>query len=296
MNVTDRKPVRWEQGADGIVVVTLDDPEHSVNTMNDGYRAAMGECVDALVADRVGITGVIITSAKKTFFAGGDLAWLSAAGPDDAPAIMATSMELKTQFRKLETLGRPVVAAMNGTALGGGLEIGLACHHRIGLDAQGRGLRAARGDAGPAARSRRRRADHPDARHPGRVHEGAGPGAAAQAGRRAGDRHRRRAGHHARADAGPGPGLDQGQPERRAALGPARLPDPGRHPDAPRSWPRCCRRSRPTCASSSRAPRCRRRATSWPRPWRVPRSTSTPRSGSRPATSPSWSAGRSRRT
>jgi 3-hydroxyacyl-CoA dehydrogenase / enoyl-CoA hydratase / 3-hydroxybutyryl-CoA epimerase len=137
MTSTDRKPVRWEQGADGIVVVTLDDPEHSVNTMNERYRVAMGECVDALVADRVGITGVIITSAKKTFFAGGDLAWLSSAGPDDAPAIMADSMELKAQFRKLETLGRPVVAAMNGTALGGGLEIGLACHHRIGLDAKG---------------------------------------------------------------------------------------------------------------------------------------------------------------
>jgi 3-hydroxyacyl-CoA dehydrogenase / enoyl-CoA hydratase / 3-hydroxybutyryl-CoA epimerase len=137
MTSTDRKPVRWEQGADGIVVVTLDDPEHSVNTMNERYRVAMGECVDALVADRVGITGVIVTSAKKTFFAGGDLAWLSSAGPDDAPAIMADSMELKAQFRKLETLGRPVVAAMNGTALGGGLEIGLACHHRIGLDAKG---------------------------------------------------------------------------------------------------------------------------------------------------------------
>ncbi|HWM58621.1 MAG TPA: 3-hydroxyacyl-CoA dehydrogenase NAD-binding domain-containing protein [Pseudonocardia sp.] len=130
-------PVRWEQGADGIVVVTLDDPGRSANTMNDRYRVAMGECVDALVADRVGITGVIITSAKKTFFAGGDLDWLSTAGPDDAPAVMATSMEIKSQFRKLETLGRPVVAAMNGTALGGGLEIGLACHHRIGLDARG---------------------------------------------------------------------------------------------------------------------------------------------------------------
>jgi len=133
----NQSPVRWEQGPDGIVVVTLDDPERSVNTMNDRYRVAMGECVDALVADRVGITGVIITSAKKTFFAGGDLDWLSSAGPDDAPAIMASSMELKAQFRKLETLGRPVVAAMNGTALGGGLEIGLACHHRIGLDRKG---------------------------------------------------------------------------------------------------------------------------------------------------------------
>ncbi len=129
--------VRWEKGDDGIVVVTLDDPGRSANTMNDRYSEAMGECVDALVAGRERITGVIITSAKKTFFAGGDLAWLSSAGPEDAPSIMASSMGLKAQFRKLETLGRPVVAAMNGTALGGGLEIGLACHHRIGLDAKG---------------------------------------------------------------------------------------------------------------------------------------------------------------
>ena len=131
------KPVRWERGDDGIVVVTLDDPTRSANTMNDRFSAAFGECVDALAADRDNITGVIITSAKKTFFAGGDLDWLSSAGPDDAPAVMDTSMRIKAQLRKLETLGRPVVAAMNGTALGGGLEIGLACHHRIGLDAKG---------------------------------------------------------------------------------------------------------------------------------------------------------------
>ena len=132
-----QQAVRWERDADGIVVVILDDPGRSANTMNDRYHEAMGRCVDALVAGRDEITGVIITSAKKTFFAGGDLAWLSSARPEDAPAIMSRSMELKAQFRKLETLGRPVVAAMNGTALGGGLEIGLACHHRIGLDAKG---------------------------------------------------------------------------------------------------------------------------------------------------------------
>jgi 3-hydroxyacyl-CoA dehydrogenase / enoyl-CoA hydratase / 3-hydroxybutyryl-CoA epimerase len=137
MSEQQQRAVRWERDADGIVVVTLDDPGRSANTMNDRYTEAMGACVDALVAGRDEITGVIITSAKKTFFAGGDLAVLSAAGPDDAPAVMAMSMGLKAQFRKLETLGRPVVAAMNGSALGGGLEIGLACHHRIGLDARG---------------------------------------------------------------------------------------------------------------------------------------------------------------
>ncbi|MCY7341162.1 MAG: enoyl-CoA hydratase/isomerase family protein [Pseudonocardia sp.] len=134
---TEQKAVRFEKGADGIVVVTLDDPGRSANTLNDRYVAAMGETVDALVADRENITGVILTSAKKTFFAGGDLDSMSKATPADAPAVMEGSMRVKAQLRKLETLGRPVVAAMNGTALGGGLEIGLACHHRIGLDSRG---------------------------------------------------------------------------------------------------------------------------------------------------------------
>jgi 3-hydroxyacyl-CoA dehydrogenase / enoyl-CoA hydratase / 3-hydroxybutyryl-CoA epimerase len=135
--VTESQAVRWERGEDGVVVVTLDDPGRSANTMNERYVAAMGACVDALVAGKENIAGVIITSAKKTFFAGGDLDSMSKATEADAGAVMENSMTVKKQLRRLETLGRPVVAAMNGTALGGGLEIGLACHHRIGLDAPG---------------------------------------------------------------------------------------------------------------------------------------------------------------
>ncbi|NMI01582.1 3-hydroxyacyl-CoA dehydrogenase NAD-binding domain-containing protein [Pseudonocardia acidicola] len=135
--MSEQKAVRWERGDDGIAIVTLDDPGRSANTMNDRYVAAMGEVVDALVAEKDDLTGVIVTSAKKTFFAGGDLDSMSKATPADAPAIMENVATVKAQLRKLETLGKPVVAAMNGTALGGGLEIGLACHHRIGLDAKG---------------------------------------------------------------------------------------------------------------------------------------------------------------
>ena len=135
--MTEQKAVRWEKGSDGIVVVTLDDPGRSANTMNERYKAAMDECLEALVRDSDEITGVIITSAKKTFFAGGDLDRLIKATPADAADVFAGVTEVKAQLRKLETLGKPVVAAMNGTALGGGLEIGLACHHRIGLDAPG---------------------------------------------------------------------------------------------------------------------------------------------------------------
>ncbi len=135
--MTEQKAVRAEVGADGIAIVTLDDPGRSANTMNERYKAAMGEVVDELVAAKGELTGVIITSAKKTFFAGGDLEALSSVTPADAPVFMQNLTEVKAQLRRLETLGRPVVAAMNGTALGGGLEIGLACHHRIGLNAPG---------------------------------------------------------------------------------------------------------------------------------------------------------------
>lgn len=132
-----QKTLRWEKGADGIVLVTLDDPAKSANTMSEQFKADFDELTHELVKAKDDITGVIITSAKKTFFAGGDLNRLIQATPEDAPRIFAEGQELKAALRRLETLGRPVVAAMNGTALGGGLEIGLACHHRIGLDAKG---------------------------------------------------------------------------------------------------------------------------------------------------------------
>ena len=80
------------------------------------------------------ITGVIITSAKDTFFAGGDLTLLTQVTRDNAAQFDAGVREIKSVMRRLETLGRPVVAALNGAALGGGLEIALACHHRVALD------------------------------------------------------------------------------------------------------------------------------------------------------------------
>ena len=77
---------------------------------------------------------MIITSGKKTFFAGGDLDLLMQVTPAHAEEFQAGLNELNGQLRALETLGKPVVACLNGTALGGGLEIALACHRRIALD------------------------------------------------------------------------------------------------------------------------------------------------------------------
>ncbi|MGH3764723.1 MAG: 3-hydroxyacyl-CoA dehydrogenase NAD-binding domain-containing protein [Pseudonocardiaceae bacterium] len=129
--------IRWDAGADGVVTLTLDDPGRSANTMNAGYVASMGETLDRLEAERDSITGVILTSAKKTFFAGADLNNVRNVTPEGAREFAAYIALVKGQLRRLEKLGKPVVAAINGAALGGGLELALACHHRIALDAPG---------------------------------------------------------------------------------------------------------------------------------------------------------------
>lgn len=127
--------INYERDGDGVVTLTLDDPGQSANTMNATYVAAMTAAVDRLEAEREQVTGVIVTSAKKTFFAGGDLPSMARAEKRDAPALFELLSTIKRDFRRLETYGRPVVAAINGAALGGGLEVALACHHRIALDA-----------------------------------------------------------------------------------------------------------------------------------------------------------------
>lgn len=126
--------IRYEKGQDNIVVLTMDMPGQSANTMNAEYRAAMGNIVDRLETEKDSIAGVILTSAKKTFFAGGDLNELIKVTKADAAQFYQMILNIKGQLRRLECLGKPVVAAINGAALGGGWEIALACHHRIALD------------------------------------------------------------------------------------------------------------------------------------------------------------------
>ncbi|HEY0692157.1 MAG TPA: 3-hydroxyacyl-CoA dehydrogenase NAD-binding domain-containing protein [Kribbella sp.] len=118
----------------GVVTLTMDDPAAGANTMNDTYIAAMAATVERLQTEKADLKGVVITSAKDTFFAGGNLQMLSQIQPENAAEVFETLEEVKRQLRVLETLGVPVVAAINGAALGGGLEIALACHHRIVAD------------------------------------------------------------------------------------------------------------------------------------------------------------------
>ena len=125
--------IQYEKNADNIVILTLDCPNQSANTMNADFRVALEDIVSKLQADAE-IAGIIFRSAKKTFFAGGDLDELIQAEPDHATTFFNMIEEMKAKLRYIETRGIPVVAALNGTALGGGWELALGCHHRIALN------------------------------------------------------------------------------------------------------------------------------------------------------------------
>ena len=129
--------IDWNIDADGILTLTMDDPDQGANTMNQTFQDSLRATVDRLEAERDSFTGIILTSGKSTFFAGGDLKLLQQAAPADAERIEEEINAMKADLRRLETLGKPVVACINGSALGGGLEIALACHRRIALDAKG---------------------------------------------------------------------------------------------------------------------------------------------------------------
>ena len=117
-------------GEDGILVATMNLPGRPMNVLADplveGVAAAMQKLADPAVK------GMILTSGKADFCAGGDIdrmsKWTTAEEPFEG------SMALKRVLRQLETQGKPVVAAINGHALGGGLEMALGCHARIVLD------------------------------------------------------------------------------------------------------------------------------------------------------------------
>jgi 3-hydroxyacyl-CoA dehydrogenase/enoyl-CoA hydratase/3-hydroxybutyryl-CoA epimerase len=126
--------IRWEQDSGGVVVLTLDAPGASANTMDQAFAEALEATLDRLETEQDGITGVIIASAKKTFFAGADLNVVIAVTPESLGEFGAFLTQIKANLRRLELLGKPVVAVINGAALGGGFEIALAANHRIVVD------------------------------------------------------------------------------------------------------------------------------------------------------------------
>ena len=111
---------------DRIATVTINRPD-KLNALNDATIAEIGAAVDAAIADQA-VGGVILTGAGRAFVAGADIAVLAAQGPVDA---RARAREGQAVFRRLEMSPKPVIAAINGFALGGGCELAMACHVRI---------------------------------------------------------------------------------------------------------------------------------------------------------------------
>lgn len=126
--------IRYRIDEQDIVTLVLDAPGQPVNTMNAGFLRDLSATVDRLEAERERVRGVILVSAKRAFFAGGDLRALMSVRPSDAASFFGEVQALKACLRRIEKLGRPVVAAIEGSALGGGLELALACHARVCVD------------------------------------------------------------------------------------------------------------------------------------------------------------------
>ena len=126
--------IRYELDADGIATLTFDEPGSPVNTMTLQWQHDLAEAAAQLVRDKDRIQGVLLASAKTTFFAGAELKGVLALKPEDAAEGFRRIEALKKSFRTIETFGRPVVALLNGAALGGGWEVALAAHARMALD------------------------------------------------------------------------------------------------------------------------------------------------------------------
>ena len=127
------KTIRYEL-ANGIATVTFDEQGSPVNTMCLQWQDDLAAVAAQVVQDKAQIQGIVLASAKSTFFAGADLKAVMRTQPSDAPRIFAEIERIKKSFRALETLGVPVVSCLNGTALGGGWEVALVGHHRIAVN------------------------------------------------------------------------------------------------------------------------------------------------------------------
>ncbi|MFN0086879.1 MAG: 3-hydroxyacyl-CoA dehydrogenase NAD-binding domain-containing protein [Blastocatellia bacterium] len=129
--------IAYQVDADGIATLTIDLKDRPMNVITREFLEELAASVDRVIADPA-VKGAILTSGKSSFMAGADLkgvAELFAAR--DAAELYKKGMEYAALTRRMETAGKPFVAAINGTALGGGLEICLACHYRVAADAPG---------------------------------------------------------------------------------------------------------------------------------------------------------------
>ena len=118
----------------GIATITFDEEGSPVNTMCEQWTHDLVAATAQVVQEKDVIRGIVLASGKSTFFAGADLKATMRLNAQDAPRVFREIEQTKKCFRTLETLGRPVVSCLNGTALGGGWEVALIGHHRIAVD------------------------------------------------------------------------------------------------------------------------------------------------------------------
>ncbi len=129
------EPLSYQLSDNGVAFITIDVKDRPVNVLTPELHQAIGQVAEYLSADDDAI-GAVVHSGKSSFMAGGDLKRIvryydMRRTPAEAYEQSRTYTE---SLRKLETCGKPVVVAINGTALGGGLELALACHHRVVVD------------------------------------------------------------------------------------------------------------------------------------------------------------------
>ncbi|MEZ5631933.1 MAG: 3-hydroxyacyl-CoA dehydrogenase NAD-binding domain-containing protein [Burkholderiaceae bacterium] len=117
-----------------VATITFDEQGSPVNTMCLQWQDDLQAVTEQVLEDKDQLKGLILASAKKTFFAGADLKGVMRMTEADAPRVYAEIERIKKNFRTLETLGIPVVSCINGSALGGGMETALVGHHRIAVD------------------------------------------------------------------------------------------------------------------------------------------------------------------
>ena len=126
--------IRLNIDESGLAELILDKEGASANLMDMAFAQDFAAITAQLLGQKEALRGILVTSTKKTFFAGGDLNMLSQVTDDNAEEAFNMIESIKASMRILETLGIPVVACINGAAMGGGWEIALACHHRIAIN------------------------------------------------------------------------------------------------------------------------------------------------------------------